>query len=103
MRSISPLSKMTPPLETSISSQEAGILTARKSAMMILALTMTRQVRILVTQIHSTKRVPNIEGDEVGTCARKMGVGLAEVKASFPGDLRSQSLHKRKARQLDVL
>ena len=53
MRSISPLSKMTPPLETSISFQEAGTLAAKKPAMKILTLTITRQVRILFTHIHS--------------------------------------------------
>ena len=50
------------PLETSISSREAGTLAAKKLA------TITRQVRILVTQIQSHQEGPDT-GDEVGTCA----------------------------------
>ena len=65
-RRILPSPKM--PLETSISSREAGTLAVKKLATTILALTITRQVRILVTQIQSHQEGPDT-GDEVGTCA----------------------------------
>ena len=44
---------MNPSLGKSISSQEASTLAAKKSAMMILALTVTRQVCMLVTKTQS--------------------------------------------------